>query len=102
MGLTFAPIGRPLILWCARLWASSYLSNSSGLEVICVPYKPVDDEQVKHYDDDRQHRRYRDIKEPPDDPQSSECDARGPPTRSAPYDTDPRIHRYRADNQVDD
>src|SRR5918995_7166564 len=63
---------------------------------------PEDDEGAERDDHDRQHRRHRDMKEPPDDPQASEYEARGQSERPTPEEADPRIHRKRADDQVDD
>src|ERR687897_3758130 len=70
--------------------------------VICVLRQPVDDEGVERDDHDRQHRRHRDMKEPPYDPQASEYEARGQTERPTPEEAAPRVHRDRADNQVDD
>src|SRR5215207_11627883 len=70
--------------------------------VIFVLHQSLEDEGVERNDHDRQHRRHRDMKEPPDDPQVSECEARDKTERSTPEDADPRVHRDSADDQVDD
>src|SRR5215213_9969736 len=70
--------------------------------VIFVLHQSVEDEGVERDNHDRQHRRHRDMNEPPDDPQASECEPRDITENSAPEDADPRIHRNRADDQVDD
>jgi hypothetical protein len=47
-------------------------SRSADLEVISVPGKSIDDEHVEYDDHNRQHRRHRDVEEPPHDPQGGE------------------------------
>src|SRR5215218_26745 len=44
--------------------------------VIFVLHQSVEDEGVERDNHDRQHRRHRDMNEPPDDPQASECEPR--------------------------
>src|SRR5215216_2590221 len=95
------PIGKPVVPVCPASGILLRTYQSAGLEVIVMPHKSVDDEHVKRDDDNRQHRRYRDIKEPPDEPHGSEKDARSPPKRSAPYNAEPRVQCDSADEQVD-
>src|SRR5215213_3704108 len=70
--------------------------------VIFVHQQCIEDEGVERDNHDRQHRRHRDMNEPPDDPQASECEPRDITEHSAPEDADPRIHRNSANDQVDD
>src|SRR5829696_2100981 len=75
-------------------------SDSRG--VIRVPGKPVDDQNVEHDDYNRQHRRQRDVEEPPDYPQGGEGVPHNPSERPAPENAAPPIQRDKADDQVDD
>src|SRR5215218_4356562 len=76
--------------------------RSDSLGVIRVLGKPVDDQHVEHDDYNRQHRRQRDVEEPPDYPQGGEGVPHNPSERPAPENAAPPIQRDKADNQVND
>src|SRR5215212_10187238 len=81
-----------------RTWGGS----AGCVEVIQVLSKPVDNEGIEHDNHYRQHRRRRDVKEPPYEGHGGKDEPHDPSKLPAAEDAGPPEQRDKADDQVDD